>query len=188
MRNLRLITAATMTLGLLLAASVSIVHGQEEAESMPPPPPAPPPGEFFAGILIGSVSFEPLEAPTEACPLGVKTITTASGSTTLGAVTLYAEHCPTLGLPSVPVGQQTLTTETGDELSGMYFVDCDPLLPSAATGEPITCLGRVQFSGGTGSFAEASGSANWVVHLWFPGSMEALEWPWVSKLEGAISY
>jgi len=184
MRNLRLVAVATLTLALLLAASVSIVRGQEETESMPPPPP--PAGEFFAGVLMGSVSFQPLEAPTEECPLGVKTITTASGWTNVGAVTLHAEHCPTLGLPSVPVGQQTLTTEDGDEISGAYFVDCEPLLPSAASGEPITCVGRLQFSGGTGRFAEAT--ANQVVHLWFPGSMEAQDWPWTSKLEGTISY
>lgn len=184
MRSLRPIFAGIITVALLCAVSVSMVHAQEEAEPMPPPPP----GEPFSGLLIGSVSFQPLEAPTEECPLGVKTITTASGSTTIGPVTIHAEHCPTLGLPSVPVGQQTLTTEDGDEISGAYFVDCEPLMPSAATGEPVTCMGRLQFSGGTGRFAEATGSANQVVQLWFPGSMDAQEWPWTLKLEGAISY
>lgn len=151
--------------------------------------PAPEPGVPFAGVFSGSVSFEPQEAPTEECPSPVRTITDASGWTTIGEVTLHAEHCPTVGLPTVPLGVQTLTTEAGDEISGVYFVDCDPVMPSAQSGEAITCLGRFQITGGTGEFAEATGSANEIAYVWFSGSLEAQEdWLWVSKLEGTIDY
>jgi hypothetical protein len=148
----------------------------------------PAPGEPFAGVLSGSVSFEPQEEPTEECPLPVRTITDASGPTTIGDVTLHAEHCLTIGLPTVPMGVRTLTTEDGNELTGVYFVDCDPVLPSAESDEPVTCMGRFQITGGTGKFAEATGSANEIVYLWFPGSLETQGGPWVSKLEGTIDY
>jgi hypothetical protein len=98
----------------------------------------PAPGEPFAGVLSGSVSFGPQQGPTEACPLPVRTITDASGPTTIGDVTLHAELCLTIGLPTVPMGVRTLTTEDGDELTGVYFIDCDPVLPSAESGELVT--------------------------------------------------
>ena len=185
MKALRISTITLAVLASLCMSAVSVATAQQEAE----PAQAPEPGVPFAGVFSGSVSFEPQEVPTEACPLPVKTITDASGSTTVGDVTLHAEHCPTVGLPTVPVGSQTLTTEDGDEISGVYFVDCDPVMPSAESGEAISCLGRFQITGGTGEFAQATGSASEVAYVWFPGSMDALEgWLWVSKMEGAIDY
>lgn len=184
MKTMRISTTAVTVLALLCMSAVSVATAQEEAEPMP----APDPGVPFAGVFSGTVSFEPQEAPTEDCPLPVKTITDASGQTTVGEVTLHAEHCPTVGLPTVPLGVQTLTTEDGDEMTGVYFVDCDPVMPSAEAGEIITCLGRFQVTGGTGRFAEATGSASEIAYLWFPGTLDAQGWRWVSTLEGAVDY
>lgn len=184
MKATRISTITVTVLALLCISAISVATAQEEAEPMP----APESGEPFAGVFFGSLSFEPQEAPTEECPLPVKTITDASGQTTVGEVTLHAEHCPTVGLPTVPLGVQTLTTEDGDEISGVYFVDCDPVMPSAESGEAITCRGRFEITGGTGKFAEATGSASEIAHVWFPGSLEVQGWPWASKLEGTISY
>jgi hypothetical protein len=175
---------ATTTAVMLVIALGSTVTGQEgdgpaatTSETQP-----------FSAVLSGSVSFEPLEAPTDECPLGVRTITDAVGQTTFGEVSLHAEHCPTPGLPSAPAGIQRLTTSDGDELSGPYFVDCDPVLPSAEAGEAITCVGRFGITEGTGRFAGATGMAHQTAFIWFPGSLETQVWPWVSVLEGLVSY
>lgn len=183
MRRARTLAATLMVAALLSVSAVSAATAQEDAEPM-----APPPGEPFAAVLSGSVSFEPLEAPTEECQAPVMTITDATGSSTIGEITLHAEHCPTAGLPTVPLGVQTIATAGGGELSSVYFVDCLPVGASAPEGEPITCEGRLVFTGGTGRFAEATGSATEVAFVWFPGSFEIQGWPWVAKLEGSISY
>lgn len=176
--------AMALTLAAMTSLSTAAVVAQQEAEQAPAPAPPQP----FAGIFAGTVSFEVLEEPTEECPLGVRTVTDATGSSTLGEVTLHAEHCPTVGLPTVPVGSQVITTAEGDELVGSYFVDCDPVMPSAEAGEPVTCLGRFAVTGGSGRFAEAAGTAHETAFVWFPGSMEAQAWPWLAKLEGSIVY
>ena len=85
-------------------------------------------------------------------------------------------------------GVQTITDATGDELTGVYFVDCDPVMPSSPSGEAITCVGRLQVTGGTGRYSEATGSVHETVFGWFPGDMSLQGWPWMAKLEGAIDY
>jgi hypothetical protein len=184
MKAIRISTITLSVAALLWVSVASATTAQEEAQPMP----APAPGEPFAGVLSGSLSFELLEAPTEECPLGVKTITDAAGSSTIGDVTLHAEHCPTVGLPTVPAGVQTITTTEGDELTGAYFVDCLPLMPTAPSGEPITCIGRFAATGGTGMFTDATGSVSETTFVWFPGSLESQGWPWLAKLEGTIDY
>lgn len=183
MSTIRSAATAALLLSLFIASATASV-AQDDGEEQASPPDMQP----FAAVLTGSVSFEPLEAPTEECPFGVRTITDATGGSTLGEVSLHAEHCATPGLPSAPDGVQSLTTVDGEELSGRYFVDCDPVLPSAPAGESITCVGRFEITGGTGPFAGAVGMAHQTAFVWFPGSFEAQDWPWVSALEGTIAY
>jgi hypothetical protein len=183
MRRLRMSLIAVATLTLLSTATIVAATAQEEGG-----PPVPEPGQPFAGVLSGSASFEPLEAPTEECPMGVRTITDSAGSTTLGDVVMHAEHCPTFGIPSVPMGQMSLTTDGDDEISGVYFIDCDPVMPTAAAGELITCPGRVLITGGTGLFSDATGSAHMDAFVWFPGSLEEQAWPWMATMHGSIDY
>mgnify|MGYP001822724892 CR=1 FL=1 len=118
----------------------------------------------------------------------VATITDASGPSTLGDLAMHSEHCPTPGAPTVPAGEMTLTTASGDEIIGAYYVDCLPILPSMQAGEIITCPGRLEIVGGTGAFSEAAGSPQLAIYVWFPGSLEAQAWPWFGVLEGSISY
>jgi len=92
------------------------------------------------------------------------------------------------GLPSTPAGLQHLASADDDELSGAFFVACDPGLGSASVGEPISCIGRFEITGDTGAFAEAVGMVHQAAFVWFPGSPEAQDWPWVSGLGGTISY
>jgi len=179
---LRRLSITLLTLALLGAASGMVASAQDEG------PPMPPPGDPFAGMLSGTVSFEPLEAPTEECPFGVRTITDAVGSTTIGEVSLHSEHCTTPGMPTAPSGLMTLTTGTGDRISGPYFVDCDPILPTAPAGEIVTCPGRFMFASGTGAFGEVSGTAYLTANVWFPGSLEFQQWPWIQVMHGSIDY
>jgi hypothetical protein len=184
MRSLRTTMLIVVLAALLSMGGITITSAQDEAEA--PGPAAP--GEPFAAFLSGSVSFEPLEAPTEECPMGVITITDASGPSTLGDLTMHSEHCPTPGAPSVPAGETTLATASGDVIAGTYFVDCLPVMPSAQAGEVISCTGRLLVTGGSGEFSEAAGSLRWDAYVWFPGSLEVQGWPWFSVLEGTISY
>lgn len=174
----------TAVLALLLSTTGAAATSAQDESTTPPEPPATP--EAFAAQLSGNVSFTPLDAPTDACPMGVLTATDASGPSTLGPVTVHSEHCPTFGAPSAPGGQVTVTTATGDMFSGAYFVDCAPVLPSAPAGEVLTCPGRIVVTGGTGTFEAAAGSISWTGYVWFPGSMDAPEWPWFGIMEGSL--
>ena len=185
MRTLRTSMLIVVLAALLSMSGAAITSAQDDAET--PMSPAEP-GEPFAAFLSGSASFEPLEAPTEECPMGVITITDASGPSTLGDLTMHSVHCPTPGAPTVPAGETTLATASGDEIAGTYFVDCLPVMPSSQIGEVITCPGRLLVTGGSGEFSEAAGSLRWDAYVWFPGSLAAQGWPWFSVLEGNISY
>jgi hypothetical protein len=172
-------------LAVLISTTMSAgILAQEEPVG---PIPEVPPGEPFGGLVVGSISFMPVDPPTEDCPM-VRTITDASGPTTLGTMTLHTEHCPTVGMPTIPYGEATFTTDGGDELSATYYADCDPILPANPSGEPIVCHGRMEFTGGTGQFAAATGSAFQRISIWFPGSFETQGWLWVNEFHGLLSY
>lgn len=177
MRRRGLAVAAAMAATTLM---VGIASAQEA--------PMPPPMERFEGLYSGTVTFQPVDPPTEECPLGVRTISDLTGvSNVLGATTMHSEHCPTLGLPSVPQGDWTITTEDGDTLTGTYFTDCQPLLLGDPDGQLVTCVGRIEVGGGTGRFQGSAGGGRQLVHTWFPGTIESQDWPINYRLEGLIS-
>lgn len=178
MNELRTLSTALAGLLLLGATTAAIATAEEEE------PPMPPAGDPFAGLISGSASFP----PDDECPFGVRTVVDATGVTTLGQVSFRAEHCATLGAPTVPAGRMTMTVEGGDQISGQYYVDCHPPLPTMSGGELITCPGRFVFVTGTGAFAEVTGTARTSSYVWFPGSLEVQAWPWIAELHGSISY
>ncbi len=178
MHRFRMFLTTIVASVLFGAATASGAMAQEEG------PPMPPPGDPFAGVLSGSASF----TPNDECPLGVKTVVDSAGVTTIGEVSMHAEHCATLGAPTVSDGEVTLTVDGDDQISGSYFIDCDPPLPTVPEGELITCPGRFVFTAGTGVFSEVAGTAHTSSYVWFPGTLEAQEWPWIAELHGSISY
>lgn len=143
----------------------------------------------FKGSFAGTIRWEWPGSFPSGCTIAT-TVTEASGlATHLGAVSLVTSHCPAepeYGLD----GRATFVAANGDELNGVY--DYDPL----SEGNEIAFA----FSGGTGRFADASGSAVWTYYI-IPVLIEGCDdpdnfacldlsatWPWWSTLVGTISY
>ena len=171
------LTTVVLTVTLLGAISVSGVMAQEGA------PPMPPPGDPFEALLSGSASF----VPDEECPFGVLSVVDATGVATIGEISLHTEHCATLGAPTVPAGRMTMTVDGSDQIGGSYFVDCSPVLPTPGESGLVTCPGRYVFDEGTGAFSEVAGTAHTSSYVWFPGTLEAQEWPWIAEMHGTIA-
>ena len=178
MSSMHRLTTAVLASALLCVMSATVATAQEEE------PPMPPPGDRFAALLSGSASF----VPNKECPFGVLSVVDASGVSTIGEVSLQTEHCATLGAPTVPAGRMTMAVEGGDQITGTYFVDCSPPLPSPGESGLVTCPGRYLFAQGTGAFSEVVGTAHTHSYVWFPGTLEAQEWPWIAELHGSIGY
>jgi len=178
--------AAIFAAAAIILTTPGAVLAQDEAAASPDAGTMSVP---FEGVFVGTVNFAPVDPPTDACPM-VRTIVDATGHTTIGTVTVHAEHCPTMapGIPSAPGGTMTMTTESGDQLESSYWVDCDPVVPSAPEGEIIACVGRLHITGGTGIYAGATGTASQVSSVWFGGDLTATDWPWLNVIEGELTY
>ena len=113
MLRTRSFAAVFAAVALILTTPGAVLAQDEEAAS-----PAASPGTMsvpFEGVFVGTANFAPVDPPTDACPM-VRTIVDATGHTTIGTVTVHAEHCPAMapGIPSAPGGTMTMTTESGD--------------------------------------------------------------------------
>lgn len=111
----------------------------------------------FAGTITGVAAFD--FANPMGCPLGFTAVTDASGTAShLGLTAFHSAHCVLVG----PGGGQlvggvlVLTAANGDELHGSYTGSFGAF-PSI--GEPIVVTATWAFSGGTGRFENASGTA-----------------------------
>ena len=143
----------------------------------------------FKATLEGSVTWEwPGDWPSQCTR--VTTVTHATGQAThLGLVVMTSSHCP--DQPEyIYDGRMTLTAANGDRLYGIYNY-----------GESELQAMTVTFTGGTGRFAGASGSALMtyeIVPQFIPGCDDfdefpwcldfSVPWPWSATLTGTISY
>jgi hypothetical protein len=143
----------------------------------------------FKATLSGSARWEfPGSSPSDCAE--VTTFTEATGQAThMGQVKAYWSHCP--AEPDyVNDGRLKLIAANGDELYGTY--NYDPL--SDSNEFPIT------LTGGTGSFADASGTVVVtydVIPQFIPGCNPepdpfpcmdfSVPWPWSATLTGTIS-
>lgn len=167
-----LVLAALVALLAMPAAAAS--HGTERP---------------FKGSFAGEIRWEWPGSFPSGCTIAT-TVTEGSGvATHLGKVGLAASHCP--AEPEyVSDGRATFVAANGDELNGAY--DYDPL----SEGNQITFY----FTGGTGRFADASGSAVWTYYIVpvliegcdDPENFDCLDltvpWQWWSTLVGTVSY
>lgn len=139
----------------------------------------------FHGTIVGGAEV----APEAACPIGLKTLSWATGAIThLGLADMESMHCtpnPPFGdAPGAILGGQvTLTAANGDTLAGTYAGTVNPFAP--VEGAIVSGEATATITGGTGRFADASGtfemSFEGVFHPEGPMTMT-----WI--LDGAITY
>lgn len=136
----------------------------------------------FSGVVTGEVAFDknPLN-----CGAGFTAITAAKGPAShLGLTSWYSEHCLVNGSEIVGV-VLVLTAANGDEIHGTYTGSAGGFPPQI--GGAIAVAGTIVFSGGTGRFENASGSAELSASVIFEGMMDpswAGKWEW----KGTIRY
>ena len=129
------------------------------------------------GRLSGTVIFE-VDWSDLDCP--VTTVTEAGGKMThLGRVSSHWTHCAPVTQPVYTNGHVVFTAANGDQLVGEYS---DELAP------PWT----IHVVGGTGRFADASGTISLVEFdasgEWDENGMPISPWSFWGVLKGAISY
>jgi hypothetical protein len=106
-----------------------------------------------------SFTAQQAAAPGGRCPALTVTITGSGEADPGGAFTTAQSHCvdPSGANPLAATdGQFTFTFASGATLTGTYV---DMLVPTATPGV-FNLNGQATFAGGTGEFANASGSAN----------------------------
>ena len=109
--------------------------------------------------FTATFTAEQVVAPGGRCPALTVSITGSGQAEPGGAFTTAQSHCvdPEGANPlAVSDGQLTLTFSSGSTLTGTYT---DVLLPTATPGV-FNLDGALTFTGGTGEFAGASGSAH----------------------------
>lgn len=147
-------------------------------------------GRPFKATLSGSVHWAfPGVSPSNCTT--VTTLTDAAGQVThMGRVTASWSHCPDEPAYTTD-GRLTLTAANGDKLYGRY--DYDPT--SESNSFPVT------WAGGTGRFADASGTAVVAYEVIprfisgcnpepdpFPCLDFSVSWPWSATITGTVSY
>ena len=144
----------------------------------------------FKAWLTGSAHWDSPGVSPSNCTI-VTTLTDSMGQAThLGRVVASWSHCP--AEPEyVTDGRLTITAKNGDMLSGRY--DYDPTSGSNSFS--------VSWTGGTGRFAQASGSvvlAYTVIPQFIPGCNPepdpfpcfdfSVPWQWSATATGTITY
>ena len=124
----------------------------------------------FRGTVVGEVDF----LPAPECPIGLKTVSDATGNFLhLGRTVMHSEHCTPIG-DYVPFGEMTLEAANGD-IVYMEYNSFAPLPPP--TTEIIEVQGDFLIVDGTGRFADAVGGQfdmdpstfNYTAEAEFPG-------------------
>ena len=164
----------------------TIASGTAPASASGPATPEKP----FEARFTGLAHWEHPGVSPSNCTI-VTTLTDSIGQTThLGRVVAYWSHCP--DEPEYVIdGRLTITAANGDMLSGRY--DYDPT--SGSNSFPVS------WTGGTGRFAQASGSvvvAFMVIPHFIPGCDPepdpfpcfdfTIPWQWSATATGTITY
>jgi hypothetical protein len=118
----------------------------------------------FHGTVAGTADV----APDASCPIGLRTVSVATGQLThVGLATVTMGHCtpnPPFGPAPGPIvgGEITIVAANGDVLVGTYAGTVEAIEP--VEGAAIRGLVHVAFTGGSGRFADAEGGAT--VRFW----------------------
>jgi hypothetical protein len=144
----------------------------------------------FKAALTGAAHWEFPGASASNCTVAT-TVTEAKGQAThLGRIVAFWTHCPAEP-DNVLDGWVTITAANGDTIIGRY--DYDP-------SSPILSF-PISWTGGTGRFADASGSVVGTFAVTpqfirgcvpdpdpFPCYDFSVPWPWSGTLKGTIAY
>ena len=169
-------TAPTAVLSSVSAASAGgLSSGTAAAKLSKPDVP-------FSGVVAGEVAFDKNPRP---CSAGFTAITAAKGPAShLGLTSWHSEHCLEKGSDIVG-GVLVLTAANGDEVHATYTGKAGNF--PAQIGGSIAVTGTIVFSGGTGRFKNASGTAELRASVVFEGMLDpswAGRWEW----KGTIRY
>jgi hypothetical protein len=135
----------------------------------------------FEGKVTGEASFD-MTNP-RGCAAGFTTITNATGTGThLGATRFRSEHC--VNETGQIAGSVVLTAANGDQLFGTYT---GSTTAPGAIGDSIHARAEIVFAGGTGRFADASGTAELTATVVFEGFSD-LSWPGRWEWKGSLKY
>ena len=136
----------------------------------------------FKGDVAGGASV----ALDSSCPIGLRTLSEASGTAShLGFVRMSTSHCTPV-TDTITGGQATFVAANGDELYATYSGKCVPF-PFPPVGGFFTCETTNVIVGGTGRFANATGESDVtasVQWLGFGTPVLPATWTW----DGTISY
>ncbi len=134
-------------------------------------------------MLEGTLTFVPF--PNAVTPFDVDTLGDASGIVKdLGRTAMFTFHRPAPdGSGGVKDGLVRIVAASGDTMRGQYVGT------TVWGSEPNQLIGNVDFvvTGGTGRFANASGTIHATSYTTFLG-FDVFEWPVTWVLEGTVSY
>jgi hypothetical protein len=140
----------------------------------------------FKGSVSGGVWYQSVGDPAV-----LTTMSSAVGNARhMGRIEMTPHHpTPADRGPDYGPGDMVLTAANGDEVWITYtgHLDFDPTAAAGTWFEgPISCT----ITGGTGRFAHSSGSADMILHLRWPGSIDPAFHPWAASWvwHGTIRY
>lgn len=138
----------------------------------------------LTGTVTGVANFVPVSG---CAPVGLQTQSAGSGLVShLGRVSMTARHCTPPGADIS--GRMILTAANGDELYLDYSGTCDVYSPDWVPGTTqITCDNPFTVAGGTGRFADATGSGHLGASVTFMGFGVA-DWPGTWTLTAQLTY
>ena len=134
----------------------------------------------FKGLMTGTATF----VADTGCPLGLRTNTAATGTAAhLGAFTYASSHCSGFTF----AGEQTIVSANGDKLFADYESVGPPVFPPSEVGTVYDVPTAFTITGGTGRFADATGSGAMTAHITFMGFGVPV-WPITFQWSGTIGY
>jgi hypothetical protein len=137
----------------------------------------------FSGVVTGEASFD---TNPRGCASGFTTITEAKGTAShLGLTVFRSDHCLALATGAIEGGRLVLIAADGDEIHATYEGVSAPLPPQI--GDPIAVSATMTIVGGTGRFAQATGTAEIVGEVTFEGFSDPSwhgRWEW----KGTLTY
>ena len=171
----RMVLSVSLVLVLVLSITAFAGSGHGKGEKTHP--------HRVAGLLEGSLLFVPF--PGAVSPFEVDTLGDTSGFVWgLGRASMFTFHRPSPdGSGEVMDGLVKIVITHRDTLEAQYVGT------TVYGDEPDQLIGNADFviTGGTGRFANASGTIHATAYIMFMG-FDVFEWPVVWVLKGMIEY